>query len=1644
MNWYRRALSGLLAGAMGVSLLGTAPVAAAAETRGAGTVQDAEGEITVTLRLDYPMTVSGWKARAPKVTLKRDGAALLQAGLEKAQTLPDGGKGSVEIALRTEGEEVRYVDMTFAGLSAREGENTYALSLEGTGFCPYTTPELTLDTHSKGVVLGTGDATFTLGDVTGDGLADQRDVARVRDALDTADAACDLNGDGVVDISDLATVTMAQDAQGTAQIFQTALIPANTLDLERIQEAVTAAAVVEGTVSDLFADNGQSVKLSPKGEENTITLPIPLTEEGVEMEEVAIVSSAAYPVETGVVVAETASGETLEIPFSQALPEGVYAITRTDDGRRTVTISLGNRVPVKKITIRVETKGDEPVVVEQIRFLQDIVPEEPAVHKPKVEQLRAEAGVESVTLRWKGVANVTGYRVDYGTSPDALNQSVESGETTCVISKLEALKPYYFAVTPISDAGGSRWEGARSEVVTATPKVESRPDRPDRLQVEPGDSLLTVSWQPGKRTQYVRVEYRKKGEAAFQTLSGSFQNNSAVIGGLENGTEYEVRVYGVNELGQSPYSETVLGTPKTAEFETPDLPTANRLDNQSIIVSADYPSGNTDWTVSKGTLPGSVYDGDYRTSWVASTYNRSRAFTFTFDQAYSMDYLIYVPDLGNEPSGQKRPYRNFFDKFNVSINGQAVPEDQVSFEKGENNTYFIVKFPRSDVKTITVEGSQWAGAGNISLSEIAFYQYDGLADEINALFANESHTELAQGVEEGTIEALRTRASRAEAYYVDRKILLDELDNAQQLLEGRRNELMVYSGLQSRSAGADQAAFGQSASALQPLGVSARSGAWITVYVQGIQPGESVKLVQWQQYSETNATRAEYALRNGRNQIWLQVIGNSGLGERGGSLYVEYAGSHGEDIQLQIRDVSENKTVISVIPTLDLSGADWYGHSEQERKEQIKPYVETLKTYVAGLSLSNDQAKKTSIRNMTEVGGPGMLLSLPATQVLAGLGGAQASVEVMTDKLYDALCAWEELLFLANKTQGIISADTSFADYQYPMSTRHNIRFSRMFSGAFMFAAGSYVGIEFSETSGMVTGAPLAETGTGANALFGWGIAHEIGHNMDKIGKAEITNNIYSLVAQTAEETGELTGRSRLEESGFYSDIFQKTALGKPGEAANVFVQLGMYWQLHLAYDEGGSVLEGNGPLDFYNRFFTLWKSDAEKNVPVNDRIARLASQVAGKDLSAFFQHWGMELSQETLAYLAAQGEPEEREIWYLSDESRRLRLDGAERAHVPPTLESTASGGKTVELTISVDDPAMVQGYEILRNGTPVAFLCADGTAVQTYTDQVGAANHMVFTYQVRAIDKLGYEAGVSEEQQVRISYEKTLSPELYEIRRDEMGRVHITAREGLLSTAGLLLTGEMIPAEGNVQAWVTDDAGAQPLEGWTLARETSFQGGETFLCYFQKPGADADDTRIWIYDAAQIILTGIPEEMALEDIQLLDYPGDNIEFTPGASIGVLEEDFTYDTEEGKESIPAGTVIITGSYRGDPLYNKVRILGKFQERKPASDEAPVLREEILEGDALLFAEIPEDGAVSDISDGFFLFVPLDQDLFKAVNEDHGEKPSAGTAVLIELKAQLYRGEDIEVNGERMTSDTLFISVPRYDSMPAIRFTTEE
>ena len=137
-----------------------------------------------------------------------------------------------------------------------------------------------------------------------------------------------------------------------------------------------------------------------------------------------------------------------------------------------------------------------------------------------------------------------------------------------------------------------------------------------------------------------------------------------------------------------------------------------------------------------------------------------------------------------------------------------------------------------------------------------------------------------------------------------------------------------------------------------------------------------------------------------------------------------------------------------------------------------------------------------------------------------------------------------------------------------------------------MYAGGSHIGIGYGSCSGMVAGRPTSVTGAGnANGLFGWGIQHEIGHVMDTLGKAEITNNIYSLFAQTW-DGGSNALPSRLENSNKYEGIYQKVTSGQQGMSNDVFVSLGMYWQLHLAYD---------GPEDnFYNRLNKVYKGGGD------------------------------------------------------------------------------------------------------------------------------------------------------------------------------------------------------------------------------------------------------------------------------------------------------------------------------------------------------------------------------------------------------------------------------------------------------------------
>ena len=165
--------------------------------------------------------------------------------------------------------------------------------------------------------------------------------------------------------------------------------------------------------------------------------------------------------------------------------------------------------------------------------------------------------------------------------------------------------------------------------------------------------------------------------------------------------------------------------------------------------------------------------------------------------------------------------------------------------------------------------------------------------------------------------------------------------------------------------------------------------------------------------------------------------------------------------------------------------------------------------------------------------------------------------------MLDSMDAMEGMMNLFYQHKGLNQTAPDEKD-RFPQ--RHlNIRYQRMFAGAFMYAAGDHIGIGWNETAGMMTGVPVqSDNGKYVSGrYFGWGIAHEIGHNINQsaYAYAEVTNNYFAVLAQ-AKDTNDSV---RFE----YPKVYEKVTSGTTGKSEDVFTQLGMYWQLHLAYDSG-------------------------------------------------------------------------------------------------------------------------------------------------------------------------------------------------------------------------------------------------------------------------------------------------------------------------------------------------------------------------------------------------------------------------------------------------------------------------------------------
>ncbi len=1568
-------------------------------------------------------------------------------------------------------ENVVYVSVNLYELA----KGTYTLELSGKHFATYSV-SVTLDDYSKRVMISDEAGLFTIGDVNQDKVVDEKDYALVRDNLETNKAEYDLNLDGVVDIADLNYVTAAiTSAKKTVKIENTSAI----INSENISFEVGKDILAEDSdsVSSLFTDEGV-VKLQQVGEE-PVELGINLSGEEetatVEMSEVRITVGDNAPVGMKLRV-ETESGEIIEkeVANNTNVPEGVHLFT--DEAKEgTIRVDLGKQVAVKKVTIVVTETGENNLAeIAKVEFLNNVkvqTKEPDNFYTP--QHIKVDDSVsEQLTVTFDSVPNVTGYEIEI-TGGKMKGVVFQTTYTSFTIEDLENYTEYAIRVQSVNQ----EWRSGYSEIVKATPQATRVPPAPDMVNTKAIYGGIEFDWKDMDDTLTYNIYYRLVGDTKWTKVE-NIPTNKYTLKGLKGNTEYEAYITGNNPLGEGSASQTVkVKTLEEAAAIAPKYKVINEFD--SALGRTNHINGVYS---SSGTMVGSeyaMYDDNFATYWELQGWQSGSHYynlgypIFELDKSYKMDeFVITVPDSypyslkagSYNPNDHDTLVYYWNDTETRTADNKKVANGVLSTRTDENGRKYYVLKLQDPIEANAVQFGLTVVANNnlIQIDEVKFYNYDSLVDDVAALFTDDLRVELAEGVTQDTIDKLRVRANTKDhdEYSPYRDSVLNDLDYAEKILKDENlNDVMIVNPNISNTYNG-HLKFAMTINDYQPLGIVARPGDTLNVYVGSTTGNVNIELVYTQFYAEAGSWSKTYSLQKGQNIITIDAIG-SATSERGGSVYVRYKSAPSATNQIKVRVSGGVK-----IPVLDVSTLT----SEADKKTAINEYVKELKEYTDALSsvYTNEGKtfdKKTSVLNSTEIVTEYGIFSVAATAVMEALEGKSSDASEQANVLLESTEAFDEVMELFYRQKGLQKQAEDPKD-EMPKS-RINIRYMRMFDGAFMYAGGYHIGIEYGSIPGLVQAHRNTDSETG---YFGWGISHEIGHQINQKDTvfAEVTNNIYALLAQTSNDSD----KSRLELSNVYEKIYDKVTSHTIGRAQNVFVQLGMYWQLHLAYDEDKTFDDENSILAKINHISRTYNN---VNKYGRDELTILfASMAAGKDLTDFFEIWGLKASQtlkDEIASIEIDGhklEKETRAIYYLNDEARRYILGGGEgitnKNILNASIASTSNEDKRVEISFSVtSEKDKILGYEILRNGVSIGFVTDGGT----FVDNVGAENNRAYTYTVVAYDYLLNKTDVVTLDEVKISHDGSVKKDTFTITSNVKEAGEVVDNEDEKLDFGKLKVNNLI--DGNIltgfkgvekistlnqttdkPSLTVDDGNAyiiinlnNPMSvsgikyralvengvldtntikkykvyvssdgnTWTLARTGTFNvtvENPEEIIYFMGQGTDSE-SQLWTYnDIAYIKIESDGNKAGLSgsEIDVIAPPGDNVDFNENA-IGKLAKDYCYLTEGCSEEdlIKAGSVIIQGTYRGNPSFNNVLIGDAANEKKPYS------------GKALIFAELNSDHSVYDVASGTWLYVMTQEEYEKMRSESSS------------IRAYLYRVNDaITLAGQRLTSTSKVIS----------------
>lgn len=1639
--------------------------------------------------------------------------------LQKSVTFTVGLSGqesqSIELAANQEIQDTKGT-VHFSQLPA----GTYELTVAAPGFATYT-QTIEVNSKSYAVNLMTGfvegytyeegayhPGVLLIGDVTGDGVIDDTDRSVLVDAIDTEQSSelTDLTGDQKTDLADLEYFAKGYQAEGHT--------------LACIEESVSADAIspkpgedtnVEGNLEDLLKGEG-NVTLSTQGgteisEEHPVSVEFDLSESAdTQIDGILIETNKENPIQKATVDITYVDAEGNEQTVTAPIENGVEHLLRTSDVQVSmdedgnIQIHLGSQIAVKKVTLTIQgmQNNNNLAEISKVEFVNGM---ENRIPKPDMDiptNLAVETGSEEFTLTWDACKNVTGYEVliEHNGEQDTYTVKNNSLKVTSFNEKKLVNKEQYTA--KVQSVNGT-WKSGYSESVTAVPKADKKPDAPENVKAVGKYKSVEVSWKNMKNTEFYNLFYREKGQEEYTKIE-NITTNSYTISELKENVKYEIYLTGVNELGESDPSLT--STAQTTDLEPAVMPKYKQINTSeegqvsSHIVSAtrgrgemkDSPldlEGKTAWGTVDNNPASHFYMADWDDGGEYTDFN-NKGFTFEFDQPYTMDTIGFqeVTAQGNftrislkywDENGSE----HVVDKNNLKIEART--------DKNNKRYYFIRIAEPIQAKKISFGiGRDYSGLRVITVSEISFYNYDSLEDDIMGLYEDELHTVLKGSVTEQTIQDLRNRLqTKDEAsgeYHPDKDRLEKELDNAEDILNNQLSEpILIHNTITTRDT--DRGFSGLNA--WQPLGITAAAGEEITLFVghntMGTGSNTNLQLVATQYHAESGSvSKVVTTLKTGRNDVTIPKIWSTDE-ESGGALYIQYTGNNANDrYSVRVNGGVE-------VPTLDLYGVT----DAQERQQRAEQYVEALKGYVEKMeavhkevhensgneSVEYEYSKENCILGATDILLDKMLFSLPAQQVLSGCeGNAQ--------KLLDSMDAMEGMMNLFYQHKGLNQAAPDEKD-RFPQ--RHlNIRYQRMFAGAFMYAAGDHIGIGWNETAGMMTGVPVqSDNGKYVSGrYFGWGIAHEIGHNINQsaYAYAEVTNNYFAVLAQ-AKDTNDSV---RFE----YPKVYEKVTSGTTGKSEDVFTQLGMYWQLHLAYDSGYNFKTYDNYEEQLNNLFfarvdTYARNTAKAPAPQGialtlsgDRdqdFMRLACAAAQKNILEFFERWGMIPNDETRSY-AGQFETETRAIYYVNDDSRVYRLEnsGSSLGSLGSLGDVEAVGDDT---TVSVNKDTANQvdftltsktipeedilGYEITRtmiSGGKVEKEVVGFTTENQFSDHVTTVNNRVITYEVTVVDKYLNRSAAKTLTPVKIEHDGSLDKEFWTTTTKNMEAVHTedpgeadedtpcapqqeapilkavdnktdTTYTGIAGDeAEVLMQFNRKQVISGLKYTVNEGTAIKDYsiyvhgdnDEWTEVVKGSFDDKKVQTVYFEN--VDGKYVGTYSTDAVKLVIHNQKDtEISISELDVLGVTGDNVDFRSA--------------QDGTSAI--GRLASDYQY-GETEADKIPagsivFVGSYK-GNPAYNVVLLYDQDgnivggtntdgSLKAQQIILADVPETGNIQDVSDGTWIYWIDPQDSAQLAGK--------------QVRAELYRVNDAQTNeGQRLVSDSLYVEVPQ--EMPEI------